>query len=665
MKKKTNKQTSKVIFYLAIGSFLITLIEGVLYYSTEAFPNPLFRWMMIVQNSIKAFGFSSSISISTVAGIIEESTDMVEIVVGYLYSIAMFVAPYCTVAYVYRVLERLLRIRHWNWWFHRNKERCIIFGYNDEVKALLDKYDKKKYRIHLASEEINDEQSLELLRDGIIVHKVDLLKNPDDAVYFLKQMELKDTSNIILFDNSSAKNFSLYKLFHNECIKEEINMQADIKFYCRCEDAGIQSILEDYHDTNIKNCMDIEIVSIPELRVRQVLSNNRLHYYYMKNLSEKVSIDEMKKWDLHMLIVGFGKLGQQLLLQTMNQGVVSSENRIVIDVVDFNIEQKKSIFANNFNEEYVEFTEDGDMRISKDKADGELIIRFHKMDIRFHEFKKFLSTYGDKKDIFTFVAICLKNTDISLHCLTQIQQHLHRNGKSDEVCVAVRMEYDKNMARYLNGENDKYKNVFVIEDASSMISIKELLHDEVNKDAKKFNWIYSRCDLLTDEAFDERVKNGTLVKNKGTEQESWKKLKLVLRNSNRALAYHQEIKKLYICEEKFNQYFGAEGIFLKDRGEVWTCESENKVAQLQNDAKKYPLIHELSKLEHRRWCYYMASCGWKRTDNPKADKNPDLKENPCLCTWDDLVENKPNTCMYDMMPLILQYIKDRDSKKTE
>lgn len=159
---------------------------------------------------------------------------------------------------------------------------------------MLDKYDKKKYRIHLASEEINDEQSLELLREGIIVHKVDLLKNPDDAVYFLKQMELKKTSNIILFDNSSAKNFSLYKLFHNECIKEKINMQADIKFYCRCEDAGIQSILEDYHDTNIKTCMDIEIVSLPELRVRQILSNNRLHQYYLKNTGEKVSIEDTK-----------------------------------------------------------------------------------------------------------------------------------------------------------------------------------------------------------------------------------------------------------------------------------------------------------------------------------------------------------------------------------
>lgn len=660
--KKNSKQTSKVIFYLAMISFFITLLEGILYYSTDAFPNPLFRWMMIAQNSIKAFGFSSSISISTVAGIIEESQNKVEIVVGYMYSVAMFIAPYCTVAYIYKIVERLLKIKHWNWWFQGKKTRCIIFGYNDEVKALVAKYDKKKYRIHLVSEDMSDEQSLEMLREGIIVHKVNLLKNPNDAVYFLKPMELKDTKNIVLFETSSAKNFSLYKLFHNEKINDEIKIQADIKFYCRCEDAGIQCILEDYHDTNIEKCWDIEVVSLPELRVRQMLSNNRLHQYYLQNPTEKLSCNEMKNFHLHMLIVGFGKLGQQLLLQTMNQGVVSSENDIIIDVVDFNIAEKKSIFCNNFNEEYVEITEN-EIRIPSEKADGNFIVRFHKMDIRFHEFKEFLNTYGDAQNIFTYVAICLKNTDVSLYCLTQIQQHLYKNGKEKEVCVAVRMEYDKNMAQYLNGENDKYKNVFVIEAARSTISLAELLNDEINSDAKKFNWIYSKCNLLTDREYEKLPADNKKAREEDNEQAAWRKLPLVLRNSNRALAYHQEVKNLYMKDQKFDQYFGPKGTLLKDRGDIWTCKSADEVGQLQNNKEAYPLIYELSKLEHRRWCYYMASCGWKQTGNPKAKKKIELKENPCLCNWDDLVKNKPGTCMYDMMPLILHYMKERQPEE--
>ena len=137
----------------------------------------------------------------------------------------------------------------------------------------------------------------------------------------------------------------------------------------------------------------------------------------------------------------------------------------------------------------------------------------------------------------------------------------------------------------------KYKNVFVIEDAKSTISLEELLHDKVNKEAKKFNWIYSHCNLLTDSVYEEKVKNGTLVIDKSSEQDAWKNLKLVFRNSNRALAYHQEIKELYMQGKNFEQYFGTEGIFLKDRGDVWTCESAGKVAELQNNKAKYPSIY--------------------------------------------------------------------------
>lgn len=34
-----------------------------------------------------------------------------------------------------------------------------------------------------------------------------------------------------------------------------------------------------------------------------------------------------------------------------------------------------------------------------------------------------------------------------------------------------------------------------------------------------------------------------------------------------------------------------------------------------------------------------------------------------LCTWDDLIEYKSYTCMYDMMPLISQYITDKENKR--
>ena len=97
----------------------------------------------------------------------------------------MFAAPYCTVAYIYKVVERFFRFKNKDWWFLKDKTRCLIFGYNDEVKALLNGYNKNNYRIHLVAENISEDEELELLRDGINVHKVDLHKENKDMDYFV------------------------------------------------------------------------------------------------------------------------------------------------------------------------------------------------------------------------------------------------------------------------------------------------------------------------------------------------------------------------------------------------------------------------------------------------------------------------------------------------
>ena len=292
------------------------------------------------------------------------------------------------------------------------------------------------------------------------------------------------------------------------------------------------------------------------------------------------------------------------------------------------------------------------------------------MDIRFHEFQKILREYGDEKqgNIFTFIAICLKNTDIALHCLTQVQQYLKRCDTGERVSVAIRMEYDKQMAEYLNEENTTYKNVFAIEDTGNTITLADLLHDDIDNDAKEFNRIYEETSLCSERDYKNAHGQTTQSAN-----DIWKKLPLVLRNSNRALAYHQEIKIRFL-EEKDDKgevkestdlrvYLGTEGTVLQERENAWTFESEIEVAQKQSDMENYPLIAEFSKMEHRRWCYYMASCGWKRTEDPRGAKNQRLKENPCLCNWDDLVKNKPGTCPYDLMPLILYYQNQKKNKK--
>ena len=78
-------------------------------------------------------------------------------------------------------------------------------------------------------------------------------------------------------------------------------------------------------------------------------------------------------------------------------------------------------------------------------------------------------------------------------------------------------------------------------------------------------------------------------------------------------------------------------------------------AENQSNSVKYPNISELAKLEHRRWCYFMASCGWEKSDTPNQQKDDVNKKNPCMCTWEQLKKFNPDMCKYDMLPILLEY----------
>lgn len=664
MKKKTTKQIDRVLLWLAIASLIITFIEGLFYYSVEKYPNPLFRCLLIIQNSIRAFTFKTDISLKDIAGILQGNPSQAEQIVGYLYTAAVFAAPYCTLKVIYKVLDKVFRFR--NWGLFSKKQRVVVFGYNPETKALISEEikDRKssKYRIHLVSPDLSENEEINLMRKGVIVHSVDCLQLDDKQLeYFFKQMELPKARQIVLFNESSAQNFSLYKLFHEDTAKSALNR--DVKFFCRCENQSVRQILEDYHDKN--KGRDLEVISTPELRVRKMLKEHSLHGFYEES---NVPVSE---WHLHLLIIGFGKLGQELLLQAMNMGVASSTNRILIDVIDFKMEERKNIFANNFNEHYVELGEN-EFSIPSDRADGSFVVRFHQADIRHKQFHEQLMKYGDagKDGVYTYIAICVEDEDVGLHTMCEAQRYLDCVGSRENTVVGIRMELDRQMAGYLDDNKETYRNVFPILDNSAVITLEDLLHEEVDREAKEFNRIYNSIHIqhssepAPSDPQEERPGKEELEKEAN---EYWRALKLFRRNSSRALAQHAKVKETVFERleyEDLEALFGKDGTMLKKVGNVWSYGDLDHFVKAQNDRDKHPCVSEMSRLEHRRWCYFMASCGWRRTEPGDEQKEKTElereKKNICMCTWDELVKCRKDTCQYDLMWLLQKYIAESD-----
>lgn len=141
-------------------------------------------------------------------------------------------------------------------------------------------------------------------------------------------------------------------------------------------------------------------------------------------------------------------------------------------------------------------------------------------------------------------------------------------------------------------------------------------------------------------------------------EKEWNRILLFRRASSKAAACHEEVKQLIMeklaqengidLEKKIDQLVGQKGSLLEYTGLAWRLKGSEE--DFIKEIKKDGFAYSLASLEHRRWCYFMASMGWKY-----GDRDDHFKQNPCLVTQEKLLETKPEMCKYDLMSLMARY----------
>lgn len=638
------KLLNRILLIMAMISFVVAMVEGYFYYAEYA-QYPVFRFMLMLQNSVEAFAFKADISIASVIKNFETQRSAFQMFVDCVYTVIVFVAPLCTMTFLYKVFETVLK---WNIRIHKDKssEQIIIFGYNDRVKALLSKEkdwekDRNRKIQVVTAGEVPSYDELNLLEKGVTVISFECLGASESKLKkFFHDIKMKQAAVILLMEETYSKNFSLYYM-----LNESKDVPDHVKIYCNCEEESIRRIIESYFDGTDASAKkkDLELIDVTQIQARKILQEHPVHAYY-----EGGDLP-MEQWHAHMLILGFGKMGQQLLLQAMTQGTVHSGNRILIDVVDTRIDELKSMFENHFSSQYFEIKED-EIRVKEGGADGELIIRFRKMDLRYKKFQRLLEELS-AEDPFTYVAVCVKDQDISLHCVLEMEQFIEKHGQKN-VSIGIRMDVDQRVARYLTQDQTLHKNVFAMESIEHALTLSDILGSDINEKAKEYAYIYSAMDVRCEETVTAVAQeDGHILKDR---EEIWRDLKLFMRDSNRDLSCHAQIKERAIRafgdrDILIQSYFGPSGMWRK-MGSRWVFEGteEDLVRRINEDA----FLREMAMLEHRRWCYSMARRGWSGTDGPK---NMTLRENPCMVDWETLCKVKPSACKYDLQPMMLMY----------
>lgn len=640
MKRKI--RAAHVLALLAALSFLAAMLEGYFYYAPYA-GTPVFRFLLMLQNAIKAFGFRASISLDDIMEKTAWNTSVFQAVVTYTYAAAVFMAPFCTLSFFYKILSKLLHLRAAA---KRGEQlpRILVFGYNENVRTLLNSAPAVKSCIHLISEQaLPEAEEMALLKKGIVIHRYDCLALKErELLELLRLAEAPLVKTIILLEHSSAKNFSLFCALR----KYSGKFAAGAKCYCSCEDDGIYTLLEDLYDNSDDGRatgrelrdLDLEIFSLPELQVRAMFDEHSLHAYYQN------SALPWRERNVHLLIVGFGKVGQQILLQAMNLGVVHGENQILIDVVDYQIDYRRGIFANCFSDEYVEMTKER-FCIRSPGADGKLEIRFHEMDVRDQAFRKMLSDLAGPG--FTYAAVCIQDMEVGVHCAMEIQRFLTRREKerAGAAPVCLRMDADLRMAGYLSENSGTLKNVFAMKGVQDILSFPYLMGEERDREAKRFDLCYAGIRTVC------RSEADAAAPGQGAPApaDHWNTLRLFQRDANRALCAHAAIKAQTADPSIIRKFLGPEGALLRPKDGCWSFDgTEEELARRLHDI---PEIREWLRMEHRRWCYFMAARGWSWGEK----KDAVFRRDPCMTDWETLFTKNREMCKYDLLPFLVLY----------
>lgn len=553
------------------------------------------------------------------------------------------------------------------WRSGTRKEQVIIFGYNDEVKAILemDDAEQKKYCIQIVSSEVLTlEEKYMLSRKGIHYHDINLMQvKQKELVYLLDKINVNKAKHIILFEDDSIRNYSLLQMFRLTDHIGLYKLLPDAKITCRCEDDDTADMISEYFDkagnNSTKRYYDLELVSIPALQIRNMFETVPLHTFYL-NKGKKLS-----DWNTHMLIAGFGSVGQQVVLQTMNLAVVSPDNNIVIDVFDQEINKKAGIFATHFSDKTFDITDDA-IIMRSDAADGHFEIRFFKTDVRSHQFSKLIRQKHSESN-YTYAVVTIDQISVSIGCANRIGRIFDEQEYSG-IPIVIRMDTDRRLAdeiqqghnRYLIPKNDTEKDaeknktflrrLQLLTERSEAVTLKNIINKELNRNARKIHDNYSSI-MFEKEKYDPIP---------------WDTLTVFKRESNQASAAFDplwdDILKQRVSDDGsfsdisdcLNSFFSqGKGIWME--GETWHYESEEMLLKKLEQNK---VLLCMVKTEHRRWCYFIASKGWYTGDRKK------FKAHPCLVPY-KVLEQKPDTrstIKYDLLPMMRRVKQLTDQK---
>ncbi|MGI6608409.1 MAG: hypothetical protein ACOX1F_05450 [Erysipelotrichaceae bacterium] len=612
-----------IILVVTVSIFVVLALEGWIYYSNVE--DIHFRIYLNIQNIINAIKLDPEISLDAAYGFMKENEGNVCIqILTHFYALSLLITPFFTATFLLMLIKK-----PYNWIIGFGKRfkgnKFLIIGKGSDYKKFINALVKDCKLTVVEDTVVDDELLLWYYRNGIsLIQNRENMKLKD----LINILNINRYKNILLCDSDDLVNYYNLNLISEYYEKKEFNSQQ--KIYVLCKNPYVEGLISD----NISN----ESANISRLKnnIKIINPKKKAVEGLFKAAEEMIKQDNSYqndsniKKDIHVAICGFGEVGQSALIHALNVSILSSDSTILIDVFDKNIENEINSFMKNFASDALEALKYTKEKISEEmdvdcyrllfpfdpdykketplfSMDGKLVIRFWKMDVNNIEFNKvFDNCHREMPFNYIFVAIALDKAVVDIvSCLKQ------------SMCSSEFLYCDIPILMY-SQEKEKMKPLFdsakVVFSNEDAFSYAALVNQEIENISKIFNFeyqkIYDEYTGYNNKCSDDRkqIKN-----NVNTIEDIWNRRSLFDKESSIAQAM-------------------AKG--------TWEWLIENSVYTLEDR-------EELQKMEHRRWCYFMLTHGFKYGE--KTDKEF-KKTHSCLCNWEKLVKTRPDVLEYDYIP---------------
>jgi hypothetical protein len=467
-----------------------------------------------------------------------------------------------------------------------------------------------KYRQHIVVCGLG-RKGLQLVRDFRHQRKAVLVIERDKNNPFV---ELCDQLGAVLMIGDATKKETLHKAYLRETefliaacgddgsnidiamrasqIASEQHRAAKLVCYVHIVDTELRELLRQQKLMAAKSGAEIRIFNVFENSARMLLRNYHLDH-------KRPITDENDPRQAHLVIFGFGRMGESVFLQATKLGHFPNGKKLRVTVIDQHAHAKR----NRFQIRYPAFPAlcDGDDRTSS-SHEPDFIESVAESPAIFEQAKK----WCEERDALVTCVVAFDNDSHSMSFALSLWNQL----KPYHCPILVRVASGAGLSQLLDDVKNSVGESGIqgfgkIEDASSAGVV---IDDQLNSFARRIH-----ADFI-----DRRRRGGRDPKDPS--MKSWDELDPDLKESNWQQAEHIPFKLRAIH---------CEGYWLDD-----FVPHRDEVSRKLNASDDRNVV-KVAKMEHRRWFAERSLAGWKRGEKKDVvgRTHPDLKP------WEELSDS--------------------------